>query len=307
VVLFPLAVFRWAGLDPPRYPQLWQGVGMVVGVYGVGYLVAAGDPLRHWPIVLVGLLGKVLGPIGFLGAVLAGELPWALGWMIVANDLIWWLPFALILAAAYRFHNPAPSWSSEGERQETRDAIKTFRSSNGHTLHEFSLRQPVLVVFLRHAGCTFCREAMADLGRQRHEIEEAGVRLALVHMSPDDYAARVFARYGLDDAERYSDPDRALYRSFGLRKGNLWQLFGPKVLLRGFKACILDGHGVGKLKGNGLQMPGVFMLFHGNVVAAYRHKTAADRPDYAMLACDLTPIQQREVLRHQTLGVVDRT
>ncbi|MBW2523023.1 MAG: TRAP transporter small permease subunit, partial [Deltaproteobacteria bacterium] len=27
--------------------------------------------LRHWPIVLVGLLGKILGPIGFLGAALA--------------------------------------------------------------------------------------------------------------------------------------------------------------------------------------------------------------------------------------------
>ena len=50
-------------------------------------------------------------------------------------------------------------------------------------------------------------------------------------------------------------------------------------------------------------MPGVFMLFHGNVVAAYRHKTAADRPDYATLACDLTPIQQSEVPRHQTQEV----
>ena len=39
----------------PRYPQIWQCVGMIVGVYGVGYLVAASDPLRHWPIVLVGM------------------------------------------------------------------------------------------------------------------------------------------------------------------------------------------------------------------------------------------------------------
>ena len=65
VVLFPLVPFEWAGLDPPRYPQIWQCVGMIVGLYGVGYAIAARDPLRHWPIILVGFLGKILGPIGF--------------------------------------------------------------------------------------------------------------------------------------------------------------------------------------------------------------------------------------------------
>jgi small multidrug resistance pump len=49
-------------MELPRYPDIWQCVGMIVGVYGVGYLIAAFDPLRHWPVILVGLLGKVLGP-----------------------------------------------------------------------------------------------------------------------------------------------------------------------------------------------------------------------------------------------------
>lgn len=98
VVLFPLAPFRWAGMTPPNYPELWQCLGMIVGVYGIGYGIAATDPMRHWPIVLVGLLGKVFGPIGFLGAALRGRLPWSFGLTILTNDLIWWLPFGLILA-----------------------------------------------------------------------------------------------------------------------------------------------------------------------------------------------------------------
>jgi hypothetical protein len=102
VLLFPSAYFDWLGIPRPNYPPLWQCLGMIVGVYGVGYAIAAGDPLRHWPIVLVGLLGKVLGPIGFLDAVRRGELPWAFGWVNVSNDLIWWVPFALILLRAYR-------------------------------------------------------------------------------------------------------------------------------------------------------------------------------------------------------------
>ncbi len=101
VILAPQAMFTWAGMEPPRYPEIWQCVGMIVGVYGVGYAVASRDPLTHWPIVLVGLLGKILGPIGFLDAALRGHLPWAWGATILTNDLIWWIPFALILRAAW--------------------------------------------------------------------------------------------------------------------------------------------------------------------------------------------------------------
>jgi len=98
----PTAWFTWAGMPSPTYPSLFQCIGMIVGVYGVGYWLAARDPLRHWPIVLVGLLGKVFGPVGFVLAATQGELPWSCGWLILTNDLIWWLPFSAILVAAYR-------------------------------------------------------------------------------------------------------------------------------------------------------------------------------------------------------------
>ncbi len=104
VILFPNMMFQFAGMDLPRYPEIWQCVGMIVGVYGVGYALAARDPARHWPLVLVGLLGKILGPIGFVHAAWKGTLPWSLGWTIVTNDLVWWWPFAAILLAARRRH-----------------------------------------------------------------------------------------------------------------------------------------------------------------------------------------------------------
>lgn len=101
VVLFPLTMFRWLDMPLPNYPEIWQCVGMVVGVYGIGYALAARDPLRHWPIVLVGFLGKVFGPIGYLQAVFMGTLPWRFGLNNITNDVIWWVPFALILRRAY--------------------------------------------------------------------------------------------------------------------------------------------------------------------------------------------------------------
>ena len=102
VVLWPSAPFQWAGMELPNYLSLWQCIGMIVGVYGIGYAIAASDPIRHWPIVLVGLLGKVFGPIGFLWSAVQGELPWIAGLTILTNDLIWWIPFSLILIAVSR-------------------------------------------------------------------------------------------------------------------------------------------------------------------------------------------------------------
>ena len=61
-VAFPVATLELLGVAPlPTVPQLWQCIGMIVGVYGLGYLIASRDPFRHWPITLIGLLGKVFG------------------------------------------------------------------------------------------------------------------------------------------------------------------------------------------------------------------------------------------------------
>jgi hypothetical protein len=113
VVLMPNHFFELVGMEPPRHESIWQCVGMIVGVYGLGYAIAATNPLRHWPIVFVGLLGKVLGPIGYVdGALIRGTLDPAFGWTIPTNDLIWWVPFGLILWAAWRAQRAGPPTGS---------------------------------------------------------------------------------------------------------------------------------------------------------------------------------------------------
>ena len=96
-VLYPIQSFEFFGMKPPLYPQLWQCIGMIVGVYGIGYWLAANNPMVHWPIVLVGFLGKIFGPIGFAEALISGQLPLKFGLNIIFNDLIWLIPFLLIL------------------------------------------------------------------------------------------------------------------------------------------------------------------------------------------------------------------
>ncbi|MEM1070484.1 MAG: alkyl hydroperoxide reductase [Planctomycetota bacterium] len=101
---FPSLMFEMIGMTPPRYLELWQCIGMIVGVYGIGYIIAAYAPYRHWPIVLVGFLGKLFGPIGMAWAVFNGTLPLSFALANVTNDLIWLVPFGLVLTHAWRYH-----------------------------------------------------------------------------------------------------------------------------------------------------------------------------------------------------------
>lgn len=92
--LFPLAFFKLFDLDPPQYPAIWACLGMVVGLYGVGYAYAAWKLDRAFPFIAIGLAGKILGPIGWITT---SELPFRTFPLIVFDDLIWWLPFSMFL------------------------------------------------------------------------------------------------------------------------------------------------------------------------------------------------------------------
>jgi hypothetical protein len=176
-------------------------------------------------------------------------------------------------------------------------AVASAHTQRRERLVDLSFRSPLLMVFLRHFGCTFCREALADIAEQRGEIEARGVHIVAVHMSSEAVAAPIFEHYGLADLDRISDPDRHLYRAFGLKEGSIRQLMGPRVWWRGFVAGILRGHGVGRFRGNGFQMPGAFVFHEGGVVRSLAYKSAADRPDYVKLAESSLPEPRRPARR----------
>lgn len=95
---FPFSYFRAFDLPEPRYPSIWACLGMVVGLYGLVYLLIAWEPERGTWLALIGLAGKIFGPIGWVLTVWRGdELPPRTVLLILANDLIWWFPFLYYL------------------------------------------------------------------------------------------------------------------------------------------------------------------------------------------------------------------
>lgn len=245
---------------------------------GAGLFAASASPLDQGAMLLAGLVlsaGTALHPAFPPPA--WGARAWGLGWAAL---------FAILLFRIYREALAA----KEAQRLPIRELLSEYRTQRGVSLLDRSHQRPVLLVFLRHFGCTFCREALSQLAKDRRQIEAGGTAIALVHMSGDAEAAAFFSTYGLDDVDRVSDPRRWLYWHLGLRRGTVWQLMGPKVWWRGFVAGVLRGHGVGKLAGDAFQMPGVFLIHHGAVIRSAVHKTAADRPDYrALTSCPTDP------------------
>ena len=89
----------------------------------------------------------------------------------------------------------------------------------------------------------------------------------------------------LADIERVSDPEAALYQRpvFGLgRMHPALHLLVPEVWKAWVQGAIRK-HGIGLLREDADQMPGVFYLRDRAIVRAFRYRTIADQPDYLKL------------------------
>jgi hypothetical protein len=157
-----------------------------------------------------------------------------------------------------------------------RQAAAESRLTNGETLAEASESRLLVLVFLRHFGCTFTRQILRGLETLQQSAHDHNAQLVLVHMLKSGEEIRYLG--GHDDVARIADPHCQLYRAFGLGNGGLLELFGPRVWWLGF-VSVFKGCGVGYLAGNALQMPGAFLYHRGEITAAQRAKSASELPD----------------------------
>jgi peroxiredoxin len=139
----------------------------------------------------------------------------------------------------------------------------------------------VLLVFLRHFGCVFCKESLNDISKKRKIIESEGIKIVLVHMADFDMADQYFKKFGIKNIEHVSDPECKYYAMFGLVKGSFSQLMGLKTWIRGFEIAATQQMlpSVARI-GDGLQMPGIFLIRDSNVIESFIHNSVADKPNY---------------------------
>ncbi|NNE30346.1 MAG: AhpC/TSA family protein, partial [Saprospiraceae bacterium] len=74
--------------------------------------------------------------------------------------------------------------------------IQEMFTSSGESVKEASFVRPVLLVFLRHFGCVFCKEGLHDIAELREQIDQQA-DLIFVHMAHNDVAEQYFQEFKL--------------------------------------------------------------------------------------------------------------
>jgi len=164
-------------------------------------------------------------------------------------------------------------------------ALASIHTESGASLLALAEASPVLLIFLRHFGCSFCRQAISDVSDLRPELDKRGVRPVFVHLGTPERAKPFFDYYGIGDVERVSDPEAKVYQNpvFSISRIHpALTLLQPAVWAGWLKGAIFK-HGIGAIKEDGKQMQAIFFLKGPKIVRQFRYKTIADEPNYLKL------------------------
>lgn len=173
------------------------------------------------------------------------------------------------------------------ERSNLVDSLREFHTETGRLLVDLMDESPVLLIFLRHFSCAFCAQTLDRVSKVRPQIQAAGVRPVFVHLGSPERAKPYFDYYNLSDVERISNPDATLYQlpAFALSRTNPFSHFLNLTVWKGWLKGAMFKYGIGMIKEDAEQMPGVFFLKERTIARAFRHRTIADEPDYLKLIC----------------------
>ena len=178
--------------------------------------------------------------------------------------------------------------SSAPAAERIADTLASIHTESGSNLLALAEASPVLLVFLRHFGCPFCRQMISDVAGLRGELETRGIRPVFVHQGTPEVAKATFDYYRMGDVERIHDPQAAIYRHPAFMLGRMSparQMLKPAVWLGWLKGTVRK-YGIGEVQGDSAQMAGVFFLQGAKIVRKFIHRSMADQPDYLRLVRD---------------------
>jgi peroxiredoxin len=136
---------------------------------------------------------------------------------------------------------------------------------------------PLVVAFMRHFGCAFCREHLILLGHAHEQIREAGGDVVAVFQYRAE-PTRNFCRSRGVPFDCLGDPARAGYRAAGLGRGPRKEYIGLNVFRQRRRARQV-GARVGIPKGDVAQRPGTFVVSPAGTIAyVHYNRDSTDNP-----------------------------
>ena len=287
ILFFPKAFFEFVQITPQKV-LFWQALAVAVICSGIVYLLINQKLQKYWWVIGLAFLGKLVGASIAGIQIATGVLESAYIQQIFLNDFLWMIPFAVIAYENFKAYQDVFIKSNIAQPAKFPTILQDFQTHDGQNLSQLTQDSPTLLIFLRHFGCTFCREALADIAQLEDKLTSMGTQLVFVHMSDEQKANTFFAKYSLQRAHFISDPNCRLYEAMELKRANFQQVFGWKSWARGIQAGIIKKHAVGLLEGDGFRMPGAFLVYQNQILKSFKHRSAADIPDYQdLVSCPI--------------------
>jgi peroxiredoxin len=125
--------------------------------------------------------------------------------------------------------------------------------------------RPATLVFLRHYGCTFCRDHAVRLNEDRQTFEAAGAPLTVIGQGTPANAAWFRDEFDLE-LDLLVDTDRLAYRAAGTKVATFSELLGPGQIVRGLARARGSGVRQGKTVGHPAQLGGLMLVMPGGDV-----------------------------------------
>jgi hypothetical protein len=175
--------------------------------------------------------------------------------------------------------------TADGPNAALVEVLALARTERGRTLLELVDSGTVMLVLLRHFGCSYCRQSISDVAAISSELAARRVQPVFVHLGTPERAKPYFDYYGLSEVERISDPQATIYTSpaFALTREHPLSHFLKPKNWAGWLSGSLQKHGIGMIREDAHQMPGIFVLRDRAIVGAFRFKHISDQPDYLAL------------------------
>jgi peroxiredoxin len=169
------------------------------------------------------------------------------------------------------------------------NSVVTLHTGEAVELGTLYAKQPLALVFLRHFGCIFCREQIAQL---RNFSDENVVFVGMGNI--EETAA---FRLKMESPQTYiSDPNKSLYEEFGLRRGSFAQMFNTSTFRRGFDAMRAGTSIGGRPVGDPMMLAGVFVIdTSGEIIHSHFSRDASDNLSGNDISAMLREIQPATV------------
>lgn len=276
--LFTDPLFHWAKLPEPPFLFPWQLVGLSAIIFGLGYYVASFNVTKHTLVVAIGFAIKLVSTVVVWKSVFTQDFALPMALYFSVKDLLWLAPFAMILYHIFqRWQDPEQERiNPKGPFSETISQIYTNR---GRDLLLLSHERPVLLVFLPPFASRPFQTWAASITQQRQAVEQQGAQLVLVYVR-DEATIGALRKEKLAQEEYINDTDYRLHSLFNLKRAPLAQLLIAPLRKQTWTSKGLANEWSVK----GYRMPGVFLIYQGELQKIYRYEGDEGHPDLASLA-----------------------